>query len=187
MNSLPCSAGNEVGAMSDVNLAPTNWFAVQTRARHEKKVLELLRTRRQNLEIYLPLLRSLHQWSDRTKEVFVPLFSGYVFVRMPRGAGSHVQVLQTPGVLRVIGQGCVPTPIADEEIETLRRVVESKADCKEHPFLAVGQRVKLRGGVLHGIEGLLVSTGQHHNFVIAIGAIQRALTIDTRDYGVEPV
>ena len=160
-----------------------NWYAVQTRSRHERIVCQHLMMR--GFSLYLPTIVETHVWSDRRKKVEVPLFPGYVFVRLIAHNEWRVQVLRTPGVVRFVG--CAPegSAIPEEQIASVRTVVERNMDCVSHPFLKVGQRVRVCGGALEGVEGIFVKHNGSDTLVISVDAIQRSLSVSIQGYDLE--
>jgi len=139
-----------------VNQEPANWYAVQTRARNEKVISE--RFREQGLTTFLPLVTEVRRWSDRKKKEELPLFSCYVFVKLVAGNNEErMRVYRTNGVFRIVSMRGEAIPIPDEQIEALRTVVTQQVPWTEHPFLKIGQRVRIRGGSLEGVEGVLLS------------------------------
>src|SRR5712672_1599621 len=160
------------------------WFAVQTRYRFEKKVVALLNHK--NCEVYLPLRTEHHSWSDRQKVVTIPLFPGYVFVRIDRSRESRHAVLQTAGLLGFVTFGGTVIPVPPAQIEHLQLLLQKKVLFSLHPFAHIGQRVRIRGGCLDGLEGLLLQQEQG-KLVISIEAIQRSLAIEIEGYEVDLV
>jgi len=171
----------EVGALAE----PAQWFAIRTRSRHEKMVAEQLE--RQGLESFLPLVTQPRQWSDRVKDVELPLFSGYSFVRIVLSSPQRLRVLQTHGVAGFVGINCVGTPIPDSQIQDIRTLLASKLAFEEQPFLRVGQRVRIRGGALDGVEGILSAHKEDRSLVISVEPIHRSLSVRIQGYTVEPV
>lgn len=161
------------------------WYALCTRPRHEKTVFE--RLRRKDVNTFLPLVHRTHRWSDRHKKVQIPLFPGYAFVRIPTSAESSLLVLRTPGVVRFVGAGWRGFPIPDEQIEALQRVLAHNVSCALFPFLRVGQRVRIRGGCLNGVEGRLVALKNGRLLVISIEPILSSVAISLQGYDVELV
>ena len=161
-----------------------NWYALHIRAKHEKRVVEHLE--RQEIQTFLPLVNEIHRWSDRNKVVRVPLFSCYAFASIPPIPEYQVRVLSTEGVLRFVG---APggTRVADSEIESVRALVSSTARYSACPFLTIGQRVRVRGGSLDGIEGILVARNGSRTVVISVEPIQRSLAVSIDDYSVEAI
>jgi len=161
------------------------WFAVHTRARHEKMVARELRSH--GVTTFLPLVTEVHYWSDRRKTVESPLFSCYTFVRLAPGNDQRLRVLVVDGVLRFVGDHGLGTPIPDEQIEAVRVLVDERLPLCTHPFLKIGQRVRVRSGALAGIEGILASRAGERTLVISLDAIQRSLSVRIQGYDVEPV
>ena len=158
----------------DVNSQPYQWFAIQTLSRHEKVVRNQLEMR--NVEHFLPTMKRLSQWTDRKKEVEVPLFAGYCFARF--SLANRLPVLQSQGVVRVVGSGGRPEPIPDEEIESLRIIINSPSDYVCCPYLKEGMIVKVIRGPLQGVKGRLVREARPCRLVLSISLIQRAVTIE---------
>lgn len=159
------------------------WYAVQTRPRHEKKVATELQDR--HIDFYLPLLTQIHRWSDRRKIVDVPLFPGYVFVHAQLDLQIRASVLRIWGVLAFVGPQREPLAIPDSQIEDIQNLLATKIPLTPYPFLKIGQRVRVRGGALDGLEGILVTNGQKR-LVISVESIQRSLSITIEGYDVEP-
>ncbi|HEU5235297.1 MAG TPA: UpxY family transcription antiterminator [Terriglobales bacterium] len=162
-----------------------SWFAVHTRARHEKKVDTLLRGK--NIDTFLPVVSKVQRWSDRNKKIQFPLFPCYTFVYMPSSAEQFVRVLRTPGIVRIVSSGCEPLPIPKEQITSIRLLLNQNVPYWEHPFLCAGQRVRVRGGCLDGVEGILSEVKSNRTLVISADPIQRSIAIRADDYDVEPI
>jgi transcription antitermination factor NusG len=161
------------------------WFAVQTRARHEKIIAQRLRDK--GVMTFLPLVREVHGWSDRRKTVELPLFSCYLFTRIPPKNEERLRVLVVDGVLRFVGLCGQGIPIPEEQIEAVRRLVEEELPFCSHPFLKIGQRVRIRSGALDGVEGILVARSGERTLVVSVDAIERSLAVRIEGYDVEPV
>ena len=164
---------------------PESWYAVQTRARHEKSVASRLQER--GVPTFLPLVTETHRWSDRKKVVEVPLFNCYLFARIAPTNPDRLRVLQLDGVLSLVGKRGEGTPIPDGQIESVRLLLDEKLPWGSHPFLKIGQRVRIRSGALDGMEGILVSRNGDRTLVISVDAIQRSLAVRVEGYDVEPV
>lgn len=161
-----------------------NWYAVRTRSRHEKSVTRQLQER--GIATFLPLVTQLRRWSDRRKLVQFPLFPGYAFVRMAYEPPTRLAVLQTEGVVHFVGTQGHGVPIPDEQIESIQTLLRNDVPIENHPYLKIGQRVRLRGGSLEGMEGILVARKGHQMLVISVELIQRSLAIQVDGYDVEP-
>jgi transcription antitermination factor NusG len=164
--------------------APPQWFAVQTRYRFEKSVAAQLSHKK--CEVYLPLLTEHHRWSDRQKLVTVPLFPGYAFVRIDQSGKARQTVLQTAGLIGFVSFGGMITAVPPKQIEDLQLLLQDKALFSLHPFVRAGQRVRIRGGCLHGLEGVLVRH-EKEKLLISIESIQRSLAIEVQGYELELV
>jgi transcription antitermination factor NusG len=162
-----------------------NWYAVQTRPRHEKKADAKLRHK--GVLTFLPLMTEIHRWSDRKTRIELPLFPGYTFVRIAWTALQRLSVLQTAGVLRLVGNGCEGVPIEEKQIDNIRSLLTARTPLLPYPFLKTGQRVRIRGGCLEGIEGILLSHSSGSRLIVSIEAIQRSLAVRLEGYRVEPV
>jgi transcription antitermination factor NusG len=160
-----------------------NWYALQTRPRHERLVVHRLNER--GVVTFFPVVTEVHRWSDRKKSVQLPLFSCYVFAKFVPNRAERLRVLRVSGVLGVVGSRGEGTPIPDEQIDAVRSVVESMLPWSSYPFLKVGQRVRIRSGALDGMEGILVSRNGSHTLVISVDAIQRSLSVRVEGYQVE--
>jgi len=159
------------------------WYAVQTRARHEKMVAHRLQER--TIPTFLPLMTEVHRWSDRKRIVEVPLFGCYLFARIAADSVERLRVLRVEGVLSLVGSRGEGTPIPDEQIESIQILMKERAPWHSHPFLKVGQRVRIRSGALDGMEGVLLSHNGDRTLVISVDAIQRSLAVRVEGYEVE--
>jgi transcription antitermination factor NusG len=164
-------------------LPEEHWYALYTRARHEKAVAALLQQK--GVTTFLPLFSRVHRWSDRRKTVQVCLFPGYTFVRVDAAPESRVHILQTHGVVGFVGTGRLGIPIPDKQIEDIQTVLAQNIPCAIFPFLRVGQRVRIRGGCLDGIEGRLVTLRGDRSLVISVEPILHSFAICINGYDVE--
>jgi len=162
-----------------------SWYAVHTRARHESAVAHRLRER--GVTTFLPTVKEVHRWNDRRKTITLPLFNCYVFVRLIPNNQERQRVLRTDSVLGLVGAQGVGTPIPNEQIEAVRMLVEHELPSCSHPFLKAGQRVRIRGGALEGLEGIFLSHLGERKLIISIEAMQRSLAIQVEGYEVEPI
>lgn len=138
----------------------------------------------QGTETFLPLLKQVRHWSDRRKTVTAPLFPGYVFARLRDPREQRLPVLQITGVVGFAGGPHQPSSIPDSQIESLQRLLKADAPCTILPFLRDGQRVRIRGGALDGLQGILHDHGGKH-LVISIECIQRAVSVQVEGYDLE--
>ena len=142
----------------------------------KKKVKEELD--RTGVENFLPLRKTLNQWKDRKRWVEAPLFSGYIFCHIPFVA--RYDVLQVPSVARIISFKNEPTPVRDEEINTIRLLLEQNVDLRVQDGLYIGDHVRIGSGLLMGYEGQVVEMRRGTYFVIQIECIGKTVLVDTR-------
>jgi transcription antitermination factor NusG len=159
------------------------WYALRTRSRYEKLVREQLAN--QGIEPLLPTVMRLRQWKDRKKEVEVPLFSGYCFVRF--ASGQRLPVLKTIGVVDIVGSSHCPEPIPDEEIAALKTLMVSVLPYDPHPYLHEGMRVEVVRGPLQGVHGILLRKEKRHRLVIGVRLIQQAAAVEIDVTDIVPV
>lgn len=137
-------------------------------------------------EAFLPAYTSRRRWSDRIKELELPLFAGYLFCRMSLEE-RRLPVLTTPGVRQIVGIGGTPTAVPEGEIDAVRAIVTSGLATRPWPFVEVGDRVRLRGGSLDGVEGILVATKTHHRLVVSVEILRRSVAVEIDQAWVEAV
>jgi transcription antitermination factor NusG len=163
--SAPTEACEPAVLFGDSARSVRSWYAVYTRSRCEKRVAQSLSER--GVENYLPLCKKLRNWSDRQVAVDFPLFPGYVFVRI--SGQEKLRVLSIDGTVCLVGTARGLVPIADREIEQLRRYL-SHGQVEPHPCFKAGARARITSGPLKGIEGVLVQERQVLRLVLAIEA-----------------
>jgi transcription antitermination factor NusG len=163
--------------------AEQHWYAAYTCAQHEKRVAEQMAKR--EVEHFLPLYSSVRRWKDRRVRLTLPLFPGYVFVRLE--LQDRFGVLQIPSVVRLIGFGGLPTALPEEEVEILRSGLADQLHAEPHPFLTVGRRVRIVRGPLAGLEGILRCKKNNFRLVVSVELIQRAFAVDVDAADVQPV
>jgi dTDP-4-amino-4,6-dideoxygalactose transaminase len=152
------------------------WYALTVPYQHERLTEQALQSK--GLETLLPVYRSLRRWSDRVKEVEVPLFAGYVLCRFD--LTDRVEVMDTPGVARIVGFGGAPAALEDSEIAAIQQLVASKAPLTPWPYLKTGDRVRVERGPMRGLEGTLLRTKDALCLVIGVELLQRSVTRHTR-------
>ncbi len=161
------------------------WFAVQTKPRHEKRVAVELEEK--GVEVFLPLLSTVHQWSDRRRQVELPLFPSYAFVHIREEHNVRVAVLRTSGVRAFVGTRGKGVPIPDEQIEAVETILRERVPFSPYPFLNAGQRVRIRGGSLDGVQGILLTVNNDRSLIVSVEGVQRSLAIRINGYDVEPL
>ncbi len=183
------SQGNPTFRGSELSLADAgmmeSWYAIRTRSRHEKSVHRQLVEK--GLRTFLPLVREVHRWSDRRKVVEQPIFPGYLFVRLVNLGGTRITVLHAMGVVGFVGAQGKGLPIPDKQIEDIQTLLASEVPFTHFPFLRLGQRVRIRGGCLDGMEGILSARDSDQSVVISVEIVQRSLAIRVSGFDLEMI
>jgi transcription antitermination factor NusG len=166
---------HQTNQINQTNLSNgSHWYALRTKSRHEKTVRDQLD--RQGIEPLLPTVKRLSQWKDRKKEIEVPLFSGYCFVRL--APDDKLPVQKVSGVVEIVGSGSQPEPIPDDEINALRTLMTSVLPYDPHPYLHEGMLVEVVRGPLQGVHGILLRKEKRHRLVIGVRLIQQAAAVE---------
>jgi transcription antitermination factor NusG len=164
------------------SLVEVRWYAAYTCAKHEKRVAAELGMR--TVEHFLPLYSSVRRWKDRRVSLELPLFAGYVFVRL--ALRERLRVLQVPSVVRLVSFNGLPAALPDEEMEILRSGLCQSLRAEPHPFLTVGRRVRITGGPFAGLEGVLKRKRNSLRVVVSLGLIQRSVAVNVDVADVAP-
>lgn len=174
---LPKHKGLRLGIMETTTTsASTAWFAIQTRYRYEERIATELEAK--GLESYLPRLREVHNWKDRKKVIDVPAFGGYLFARFDPSLQNRVRVLQTTGVVKLLGNHGMPEPVSQTEIESLRLALESGAPCKRHAYVQIGTPVRVCRGPLSGLEGRVIRAGNKASIFVNVASVHQAIAVE---------
>lgn len=162
------------------------WYVIHVRSRHEFKVLE--RLTETGIDAFLPVMERLNRWKDRKKLVRFPLFPGYVFVYIVRNRQDILNVLKVSGVVRFLGiKPDEPEPVPEEQIVSLKRLVESKQSLDPYPYLKEGQRVRIRKGPLTGVEGILSKRAGQHILILSVDILRQGVSLKIDATNVERV
>ena len=162
----------------ELNILP-NWYALSTKARHEKKVHSQLLQK--GITSYLPLQTIHRRWSDRYKEVQDPVFSCYIFVKIP--LKQRLEVLQTDGAVRLVSFNGIPATIPDDQVNAIRTILENNYQIEKVDYLTPGQKIEVIQGPLKGTRGILAEVKNSHRLILRIDSIMQAISfnIDYRD------
>lgn len=165
-----------------VNGSGLNWYALYTCPRHEKSVAHQIEQR--SISCFLPLYRSVRRWKDRRKELELALFPGYVFVQL--ALEDRFRVLQLPSAVRLVSFHGQPAVLPAAEIDALRQRLAG--GCAEpHPYLRAGRRVRVCGGPMQGLEGIIVRRKDRCRLVFSLDLIMRSVAVEIDESDVEPV
>jgi transcription antitermination factor NusG len=158
----------------DLNKLHHCWFALQVKPRHEFVTARLLKSK--GCDEFVPSYRLRRNWTDRIKEVDVPLFTGYVFCRFD--AQVRWPILSTQGVIRVVGNSHGPQPIPDHEIESIRTVMTSGLNPRPCEYLKAGDRVRIARGPLSGVEGTMICMHNRRQLILSVELVQGSVVVD---------
>lgn len=159
------------------------WYAAHTRHQHEKLVARMLSNK--GFEVFLPLYTEVRQWRDRVKQVELPLFSCYVFLR--GDLDRRLAIVTTPGVHGLVSSAGKLAGIPEEEIQTVRSVIENRIKVEPHPYLKCGDLVRVKSGALRGLEGFLVRKKGQARLVVSVSLLERSVAAEVDAIAVEPV
>lgn len=163
--------------------ATKNWFAVFTAPRHEKRVEEHFRAR--EIESFLPLYQMRRRWKDGSRgTVQIPLFPSYIFVRI--SCGERVPVLTVPGIISIVGGRRESMPVPDSYIYFLREGLQG-GRIEPHPYLITGMKVRIRSGVMAGVEGILLRKKNDFRVVLTLEMIMKSVKVEVELDAIEAV
>lgn len=162
------------GIESGLSLWTPRWYAAYTSARHEKRVAEHLRQR--EVECFLPLYETIHRWNNGRHRVQLPLFPGYVFVRIC--LRDKLRVLQAPGLAQLVSFNGAPAPLPETEIDTLRNALSAGVFAQPYRYLTVGSRVEICRGPLQGLRGILLRHQGQFRVVLSVEMILRSIIVE---------
>ncbi len=161
------------------------WYALYTRSRFEKKLMSELTDR--SIEVFLPMREVLSRWKDRKKKIWIPLFPGYLFVHQVDTPANRYRVLNVPGAVRFVGFNSQTVPIPQEQIDGVRRFLESNLMVDPYPYMQIGRRVEVIAGPLMGIQGKLVQKRGRFRFVLQVDLIRQAVSVEIDASDVRPI
>jgi len=162
------------------------WYAIHVRSRHEFQIYEKLISA--GIESFLPAMERLSKWKDRNKLIRFPLFPGYLFVNIDHSSSARMAVLKTKGVVRFLGNvPGEPEPVPEEQVLSLKKVIEAGGTLDPYPYLHEGKRVRIIRGPLAGVEGILVEKSGLHRIVLSVDIISQSTAVTIEAGDVEPV
>lgn len=160
-----------------------SWYALSTRSRHERVVAQQLNS--EGIATFFPTVTEIHRWVDRSKAVEVPLFPGYLFLYASLSRPVQQSVAFARGAVGFVVMQGKPVPIPNDQILAIQRVLSLRLNCLAYPYLKIGQRVRVRGGALDGVEGILTQS-DGNGLILSIDAISRSLVVRIQGYCVDP-
>lgn len=152
------------------------WHALYVASRQEKKVLE--RLQQKNIETYLPILKTMKQWSDRKKMVELPLLNGYIFVHIT--SLENDKTVQTPGVVNFVRAEGKIAKVRDVEIERLKQLIDlgyqMEVNGLKHNYKE-GDKIKITSGALKNIEGFVVENKEGRHIDVLLESIGQSIRV----------
>jgi transcription antitermination factor NusG len=174
---------NDLRDMAGECEANQSWWALYTRHQHEKTVAQNLTNK--GFDVFLPLYESTRRWRDRTKNLWLPLFPCYVFLR--GGLNRRSMVVTTPGVHTILYSGEQVAVIPDAEMDAIRLAVSGPAQVEPHPYLRCGERVRVTRGSLTGVEGVLLRKKSVYRLVLSVEMLAQSVSVEINAMDIEPL
>jgi transcription antitermination factor NusG len=165
-----------------LNYLEPRWYAAYTSANHEKCVADQLGVR--EVEHLLPLYASVRRWKDRRVTLQMPLFPGYVFVRL--ALCNRFQVLQIPGVVHLVSFGGHPAPVPEEDVRAIRNCLTHGHHVEAHPYMQAGRRARVKSGPLQGLEGIILRRKNRTRFILSFDLIMRSVAVEIDEIDLVP-
>jgi transcriptional antiterminator NusG len=160
------------------------WFCVHTRSRHEEKVSQRLTDK--SIQAFLPKMEAWSRRKDRRKKIQKALFAGYLFVYENLTPERGLEILKTPGVVKILGNEEGPQPIPEIQIESIKTILDGRVAVSPFPYLKEGQRVRVVDGPLQGCEGFLLKKDlPKEKLIISIDLLQRSVSIEIGGASIE--
>jgi transcription antitermination factor NusG len=180
----PITIESELSSLAeDTAQSQVLWYAGYTASRHEKRVAEHFTQR--GVEHFLPLYETIHRWNNGRHRVQLPLFPGYIFVRI--ALQERLRVIEVPGFVRLVGFNSLPHPLPDADISRMKEALNRGALAEPYPYLTVGTRVEVRNGPLQGMTGILLRRQNKYRVVISVDLIMRSMAVEVEAKDVMPV
>lgn len=175
----PVRPGSPIDLQEGIEVsAGLQWHVLWTRSHCEQLVYDQLAAK--GFQLFLP---KMEVWSRRgglRHLIRIPMFPGYLFLRCAMEKSSFIEVQKARGLVRMLGERWDRLAfVPEEEIEVIRRLLDSRLPVLAHPYLRVGQRVRISRGPLAGVEGLLVRTKPNKGLlVLSIDLLQRSVAVE---------
>lgn len=164
----------------------TPWYCLYTRSRHEDAVYQRLTDKKMNA--FFPKLEVWSRRKDRRKKIQKALFAGYLFVNENLTHHNWLEILKTPGVVKILGNEAGPTPVPIIQIESIKRILNGKSAVSPFPYFKEGQLVRIVDGPLKDCEGYLLKVKEgREKLIISIDLLKRSVAVEIEGASVEPI
>ncbi len=164
----------------------TPWYCVYTRSRHEEAVYQRLTDKKMNA--FFPKLEVWSRRKDRRKKIQKALFAGYLFVNENLTHSIWLEIIKTPGVVKILGNETGPMPVPDIQIESIKKILNGKSAVSPFPYLKEGQQVRIVDGPLKGCEGYLLKIKEgREKLIISIDLLKRSVAVEIEGASIEPI
>ena len=173
---------SEIATAENQIATSAQWYAGYTAARHEKRIAEHFVQR--GIEHFLPLYETIHRWNNGRHRVQLPLFPGYIFVRI--AVREKLRVLEVPGFVRLVGFNGLPCALPESDINRMMEALSKGVLAEPYPYLTVGTRVEIRNGPLKGMTGILVRRRNKYRVGISVDLIMRSMIVEVEAGDVIP-
>ena len=183
MTPLSTNQLQEMAPGENASYRELRWYAGYTSARHEKRVAEHFSQR--GVEHFLPLYETIHRWNNGRHRVQLPLFPGYIFVRI--ALEDRLRVLEVPGFVRLVGFNSLPCPLPESDISQMQGALSKGLLAEPYPYLTAGTRVEIRNGPLQGMTGILLRRQNKYRVVISVDLIMRSMVVEVEAGDVVPL
>jgi transcription antitermination factor NusG len=160
-----------------------DWYAVRVKSNFEQIASTCLESK--GLSTFLPTYKDRRKWSDRVKDIQVPLFPGYVFCQLD--PQKTLPVVTTPGVAGIVSFGKELAVVNEGELQSVRAVLQASLGAKPWPYLESGRKILIKHGPLRGVEGIVLEHSGSVKLVVSITLLQRSVSVEVERGWVEAV
>jgi len=162
------------------NNSPILWYVVRVKANAERKVAQGLCAR--GMDVFLPM-QVRPGGRKGTTRIEIPLFPGYVFAQFDCRAA--LSVLMCPGVVHILCRGSVPEPVDPVEMHAVQSVTRLARSVEPLPAFAVGQKVRISGGPLADVHGIVLRDIGRDRLVVSISLLKRSIVAEVQREWIE--
>ncbi len=176
--------GGEALAMDQVT---PSWYALWTHSHCEQLVHDQLAVK--GFRVFLPTTRTWSRRAGKQRLIPVPMFQSYLFINQAIDKRNYIEILKTRGLVRILGARWDELlPVADAEVDALRRIQDADVPVLPHAYLREGQSVRINEGPLAGLEGILVRSRPNRGvLVLSVELLRQSVAVEVDCTAVVPV